>query len=365
MIEIIIVILLSLILPLLVVLLVLSIKKTKPAITNKNDNLLLYVNEQYSNLKLDLIKLISESSKDEQLNLNTFKEDITGKIDQQLVNVNEQVAKRLGEGFKGNQDTFTKVIERLVKIDEAQKRIEKLSDEVLSLNQILTDKSSRGIFGEIQMYQILEAVFGNNDELYEKQKRLSNGTIADSIIYAPKPLGSIAVDSKFPLNIYENMMEANLSKTDKDVRTREFKGGIKKHINAISEKYIIKDETSEYAMMFIPAEAIFAELTANHNDLIHYGHEKKIWIVSPTTLIATLTIIQTILKNIKRDEQANLIINELRILAIEFERYEGRWDILKNSANRLVDQINDVNITTNKISKRFNEINSGDFDDTE
>lgn len=365
MIETIIIVLLSLILPLIIVLLVLILRKNNNVETNDNDKILLYVNEQYNNLKIDLIKLINESSKGDQTNLNIFKEDIAKRIDHQLTNVNEQVTKRLGDGFKGNQETFTKVIERLATIDQAQKRIEQLSDEVLSLNRLLSDKSSRGIFGEVQLYQILEAVFGENNLLYEKQKKLTNGTIADSIIHAPKPLGSIAVDSKFPLNVYENMMETNLSTKDKESRIKEFKTGIKVHINNISDKYIVKNETSEYAMMFIPAEAIFAEISANHSDLINYGHNKKVWLVSPTTLIATLTMIQTILKNIKRDEQASFIIEELKLLAVEFKRYEDRWQTLYTTTNRLTEQIKDINITSNKISQRFNKINSGEFNDNE
>lgn len=366
MLEIIPIILSAVALLLMVIVLIVVIKNKKTKI-NKEDNsgIFLYVNEQYKNLQIELMKLIKESSDGSKTNLDGFKDDISKRIDNQLTNVNEQVTKRLGEGFKGNQETFTKVIERLVKIDEAQKKIEKLSDEVLSLNQLLTDKGTRGIFGEVQLYQILEALFGNNKELYEKQKKLSNNTIVDSIIYAPKPLGNIAVDSKFPLNIYEKMLEANLSESDRKIRIREFKAGIKNHINAISEKYIIKNETSEYAMMFIPAEAIFAEITANHTDLVEYGHQKKVWITSPTTLIATLTTIQTILKNIKRDEQTSIINKELKELAEEFRRYHERWEKLNNNADRLVDLIKDVNITSNKISKRFEEISSGKLDDSE
>ncbi|VEU79948.1 DNA recombination protein RmuC [Haploplasma axanthum] len=360
---------------LVILLLVLLIFKGKRNDNNSNDlidkqkdiqtQLKLYLKDEYSDLKLDLLKLVNESNEKNKNNLLEFREIMVKKIDDQLKNINDKVDNRLGEGFKKTQETFVNVVERLTKIDEAQKNIEKLSGEVFSLNNILTDKKTRGTFGEIQLHHLLNAVLGDNDELYQEQKQLSNGNIADVIIYAPKPLGSIIVDSKFPLNSYQNMYDKNLSSSDQILAIKQFKNDIKKHIDDISKKYIIINETSDQAIMFIPAEAIFAEIISNHSDLIDYSNKKKVWLVSPTTLISTLTIIQTIVKNMERDKQARLIVEELKLLAIEFNRYAERWSKLERTADTLTKDIKDVNVTTNKISNKFKLIEEGKLNQLE
>ena len=162
----------------------------------------LYFQKEYGELKFEMGKLFSESNKTSLLDLNTFKDNMMQHIDAQMKQINEKVELRLGKGFDETNKTFTNVIERLSKIDEAQKKIETLSTEVVSLNELLSDKKTRGIFGEVQLYQLLSAVFGDNKGLYEQQKLMSNGFIADAVIHAPEPLGTIAIDSKFPLENY-------------------------------------------------------------------------------------------------------------------------------------------------------------------
>ena len=170
-----------------------------------------YFEKEYSALKMELQQLVSKASKENQTDLVLFKDKIMEHIERQLGDINTKVDQRLGEGFKETTTTFTKVIERLAKIDEAQKKIESLSTEVVSLNDLLTDKKTRGIFGEVQLYQILSAVMGDNKALYEKQVTLPNGLIADALIHAPMPVGHIAVDSKFPLDNYKRMIDKSLS----------------------------------------------------------------------------------------------------------------------------------------------------------
>ena len=279
------------------------------------------------------------------------------KLDERLNSINNKVNERLDQNFEKTNKTFTNVIERLSKIDEAQKKIDSLSNDIISLQGILTDKKSRGIYGEVNLKQILSSVFGeNNEKIYSLQYTLPNGTIADSILFAPEPLGTIAIDSKFPLENYRMMVDKKLSEDMRDRYAKQFKIDVKKHIDAISEKYIIPGVTSNQAIMFLPAEAIFAELNAYHNDLIEYSYKKRVWIVSPTTLMSTLTVVQMVIKNIERDKYSSVIHEELNKLGVEFGRYKDRWDKLAKSIEQVSKEVDEVHITTDKISKKFNYI---------
>lgn len=325
----------------------------------------LYFQKEYGELKFEMGKLFSNSNKTNQIDLNAFKDNIMKHIDIQMKQINEKVETRLGEGFDKTNKTFVNVMERLIKIDHAQKKIEELSSEVVSLNTLLTDKNSRGIFGEVQLYQLLSAVLGNNKELYERQKKLSNGSIADAVIHAPEPIGTIAIDSKFPLENYKRMVNRSLGKADREAAVKQFKKDVKTHINDIKNKYIILGETGDQAFMFVPAEAIFAELTAYHEDLIEYASKNKVWLASPTTLISTLSMIQMIVRNMQRDEQAKVIIQELNKLGDEFKRYGERWDKLKKSIDSVSKNADQVHITSSKINKKFERISETKFDEIE
>jgi DNA recombination protein RmuC len=272
---------------------------------------------------------------------------------------------RLGEGFEKTNKTFTDVVERLTKIDEAQKKIEALSTEVISLNDLLKGQKTRGIFGEVQLYQLLTAVLGDNTALYEKQKTLSNGSIADAIVYAPEPIGMVAVDSKFPLENYRRMVDRDLGDADRLQATKDFKKDVKKHIDDIKNKYIIFNETGDQAFMFVPAEAIFAEISAYHEDLIEYAAKNKVWLVSPTTLISTLSMIQMVVRNLERDKQAKVIVEELKKLGEEFKRYVDRWDKLKKSIESVSRNADSVHTTSSKISKKFQHISEAKFEEIE
>lgn len=334
---------------------------------NKDEDLeiKLYMQKEYAELKIELNKLMAESSKTGSQDLNVFKDHMMRHIDKSLTEINEKVEKRLGQGFDKTKETFTNVIERLTKIDEAQKKIENLSEEIVSLNVLLSDKSARGAFGEVQLYQILSAVFGDNNALYERQKKLSNNSRVDAVVYAPKPLGMIAIDSKFPLENYRKMIDVNLPKTEQEQAAKLFKTDVRKHINDIKTKYIIQNETSDQAFMFVPAEAVFAEITAYHADLIEYAVKEKVWIVSPTTLLSQLSIIQVVVNNIKRDEQAQVIIKELELLGTEFTRYKLRWDAFTKTIDKVKKEADDISITSDKIEKRFVQISNADFEEVD
>ena len=236
----------------------------------------------------------------------------------------------------------------------------------VSLQGILTDKKSRGIYGEVNLKHILVSVFGEkNDSIYRLQYPFDNNTIVDAVLFAPEPLGTVAIDSKFPLENYRIMVDKKISQLEREKAARLFKNDVKKHIDAISLKYIIKGKTSDQAILFLPAEAIFAEINAYHPDLIEYAYKKRVWITSPTTLMSTLTTIEVIIKNMERDKYTKVIHDELNKLSIEFSRYKDRWDKLSRSIQTVSRDVEDIHTTTEKITKRFNSINSVDIEEIE
>ena len=317
------------------------------------------ITERLGKLEVSMMKELG----DLKSSLNEDFNRLSERQDQRLILMNEKVNERLDQNFEKTNKTFSNVLERLSKIDEAQKKIDSLSSDIVSLQGILTDKKTRGIFGEVNLKHILSSVFGEkNDSIYRLQYSLPNGTIADSILFAPEPLGTIAIDSKFPLENYRNMVDKNISRIEREKYEKLFKVDVKKHIDAISSKYIIPGVTSDQAIMFLPAEAIFAEINAYHSDIIDYAYKKRVWITSPTTLISTLTVIQMLLKNIERDKYTSVIHEELNKLGVEFGRYKDRWDKLSRSIETVSRDVNDIHTTTEKITKRFNSISKVELD---
>lgn len=325
-----------------------------------NNNLI----EKIGRLELNTVKELSTFRNDLSKSLTEDFDKLENKVEQRLILINDKVNERLDENFSKTNKTFTNVLERLSKIDEAQKKIENLSGDIISLQSILTDKKSRGIFGEVNLKHILVSVFGeNNERIYKLQYTLPNTTIADAVIFAPEPLGTVAIDSKFPLENYQLMVDKNKSVAERQVYEKQFKIDVKKHIDAISSKYIIPGVTSNQAIMFLPAEAIFAEINAYHNDLVEYAYKKNVWITSPTTLISTFTTIQVLLKNMERDKYAKVVHEELMKLGIEFQRYKERWDKLSRSIETVNKDVENLNITSDKITKKFEAINDVRLDD--
>lgn len=326
------------------------------------NELKLYLQKEYGEFKYDMGKLFNENNKLNQSDLNAFKEQMMEHIDGHLRRINEKVEDRLGQGFDKTNKTFLDIIERLGKIDEAQKRIDALSTEVVSLNELLSDKKSRGIYGEVQLYQVLSAVMGDHELLYKKQKTLSNGMVADAVVYGPEPLGMVVIDSKFPLENYRRMVDRKRPQSERDLAEKSFKSDVRRHIDTIRNKYVITGETSDQAFMFLPAEALFAEISAHHDDLLEYATKKRIWIVSPTTLISTLSMIQLAVKNTERDRQAKVIIDELMKLGEEFKRYAERWGKLKHALDSVSKNAEQVHITSRKINRTFDQIKEAKFD---
>lgn len=329
---------------LIVILIIVSLFKGKNDIVlfDKLSSLELNINKEMNGLKDSLNKDFNE---------------LSDRQERRLIAMNDKVNERIEANFEKTNKTFSSVLERLAKIDEAQKKIDTLSSDIVSLQSILTDKKTRGIFGEVNLKHILTSVFGEgNDSIYRLQYTMPNGYIADSILFAPQPLGTIAIDSKFPLENYRMMVDKDISKDERARYEKLFKVDVKKHIDAIASKYIIDGYTSDQAIMFLPAEAIFAEINAYHQDIIDYAYKRKVWITSPTTLISTLTVIEMIIKNIERDKYTSVIHEELNRLGVEFGRYKERWDKLSRSIETVSKDVNDIHTTTDKITKRFNSI---------
>lgn len=316
------------------------------------------ITERLGKLELSVVREIGDFKDSFSKDLRTDFTTLNDRIDERLRIINEKVNERIDENFEKTNKTFTNVLERLTKIDEAQKKIDSLSVEIVSLQNVLTDKKSRGIFGEVNLNNIMINIFGEkNDVIYKLQYQFDTGVIADSVLFAPEPLGTIAIDSKFPLENYQTMVDRSKSEETRNMALKAFKMDMKKHIDAISSKYIIPGVTSDQAILFLPAEAIFAEVNAYHPDLLEYAYKKKVWITSPTTLISTLTTIQVIIKNLERDKYASVIHQELKLLDLEFKRYKERWEKLTRSIDTVSKDVKELNTTGEKIVKRFNSIN--------
>lgn len=337
-------------------LLVLAIILLLINLLRKNNNT--DVVDRLSSLELSMVKEIGEFKVNFASDIRKDFDTLDEKVDRKLTEINNRVTERLDQSLEKTNKTFANVLERLSKIDEAQKKIDGLGEDIISLQSILTDKKTRGIFGEVNLQFILENAFGGlNTGIYDLQHKMSNGYIADAILYAPAPLGTIAIDSKFPLENYERMTNKSLSKEERLVAEKQFKIDFKKHIDAIASKYIIPGETSNEAILFLPAEAIFAEVNAYHTDILNYAYSRKVWITSPTTLMSTLTVIEMILKNMERDKYAKIIHEELNKLSVEFARYKERWERLARNINTVSRSVEELNTTSDKITKRFDSIN--------
>ena len=278
-------------------------------------------------------------------------ESLTDKTDLRLKEISGQVEKKLGEGFDKTTETFANVLKRLTLIDEAQKKITELSGNVVSLQEVLADKRSRGAFGEVQLSALVANVMP--EQSYALQYSLSNSTRVDCMLFLPEPTGNIAVDSKFPLESYQKMTAFDVTDADKVKAEKQFKADIKKHIKDIADKYIISGETAEGAVMFIPAEAVFAEIHAHFPDLVEESQKKRVWMVSPTTLMAVLTTARAVIKDDATRKQVHLIQEHLSKLSVEFDRFGARMENLSRHINQAHKDVGDVKITADKINRQF------------
>ena len=276
----------------------------------------------------------------------------------------EEIQKSISSSLSGSSvktaQTLGELQQRLQTIDKAQTNIEKLSGEVLGLQEILSNKQARGVFGEIQLKDIVSKALPSDS--YDFQFTLSNGKRADCIIYLPEPQGNIVIDSKFPLEAYNSMI-TNTNEVDRNRNIQQFQSSIKTHIKDISEKYIIEGETADGAILFLPSEAIYAELHANFSKLVNEGFESRVWIVSPTTLMATLNTMRAILKDERLRRQTSHIRAELDLLYKDMLRLEGRIINLDKHFNLASKDVDEIKISAKKASKRVFNIERFEFEE--
>lgn len=318
-----------------------------------------------------LAKLAEQGRADQELIQNSFRnatqhlatsiEALSKTVDGRLEQIGGKVNERLDEGFKKTNETFVSVMTRLATIDEAQKKIDGLTTNMVSLQELLGDKRSRGAFGEVQLEALVRNIMP--PQSYEMQYTLPNGTRADCVLKLPEPTGMVAVDSKFPLENYHRMFGAE-TPAEKLVAEKQFKADIKKHVDDIASKYIITDITSDGAVMFIPAEAVFAEIHAHHPEVVDYAMQRRVWIVSPTTLMAVLNTARAVMKDVETRKQVHIIKDELGKLGKEFGRFDERMKKLADHIRQAHEDAQDVRTTSQKISKRFTSIEQVELDNT-
>ena len=283
-------------------------------------------------------------------------------MEARLAAVQEQMTLNLTTSAKTTANSLGELQQRLVTIDKAQDTIQKLSGDVLSLQDILANKQTRGAFGEIQLQEIVSKALPS--DAYTWQATLPNGKRADCLIHLPNPPGPIVIDSKFPLEAYEALRNATTELDTKDA-IKFMRTSVKAHIKAISEKYILEGTTADGAIMFLPSEAVYAELHSNFPELIREGFEARVWIVSPTTCMATLNTMRAILKDARMREQAGAIRTALRQLHRDVELVVDRVDKLNTHFNQARKDIEGISTAAERAGKRAHKLDNFDFEEIE
>lgn len=293
--------------------------------------------------------------------VGTRLERLADSTDHRLREISGQVEKRLSEGFDRTNETFGRVLEHLTRIDEAQRRITELSNNVVSLQEVLSDKRSRGAFGEVQLNSLVRNIMPESS--FSLQHTLSNGNRADCVLFLPEPTGNIVVDSKFPLENYRRMTDIDAPDVERERAAVRFRIDIRRHITAIADRYIIAGDTADGAMMFIPAESVFAEIHAHHPELVEEAWRRHIWLASPTTMMAILTTARAALKDAATREQIDLIQKHLNYLARDFDRFQQRMERLSHHIRQANRDVEEAQLSARKISVRFDRIEQVDLED--
>lgn len=301
-------------------------------------------------------KKVEESLERNNRQLGDRVKELIDMNEKRLGEISGKVEERLDLGFQKTTSVFADVLKRLALIDKAQENIAKLSSNVVSLQEVLSDKRSRGAFGEVQLNALVSNMMPGNS--YSLQHTFSNGVRADCVLFLPEPTGTICIDSKFPLESYQRMTDSALGDADRKGAEQQFRQDIKKHIKDIASKYIISGETSDGAMMFIPAEAVFAEIHGHYPELVEEAQRARVWLVSPTTMMAVLTTSRAVLKDAATREQIHIIQDHLVKLSEDFGRFQTRMDKLATHIGQANKDVGDVQISARKITSRFTKIES-------
>ncbi|MDP7379804.1 MAG: DNA recombination protein RmuC [Alphaproteobacteria bacterium] len=286
--------------------------------------------------------------------------ELAKRLEDRLADLNRRIGDTLTRNQESTQTTMTDLKERLAVIDAAQKNITDLSSQVVGLQDILSNKQARGAFGEIQLNDLVSGVLPPN--AYALQASLSNGRRADCLLLLPNPPGAIVIDSKFPLESYRALTEARDDETRATAR-KQLGADIQTHVKAIAERYILPGETAESALMFLPSEAIYAELHASLPQVVDESFRRRVWIVSPTTMMATLNTVRAVLKDVRMREQAHIIQREMYALLEDIGRLDQRVDKLQSHFGQAEKDLREIRISTDKVAKRGGRIQELDIGD--
>ena len=281
---------------------------------------------------------------------------------EKLQQISGQVDKRLSEGFEKTTATFTDVVKRLALIDAAQKKISELTSSVVSLQEILGDKRSRGAFGEVQLSALVHDLLPENT--FTMQATLSNQKRVDCLIQLPEPTGNICIDAKFPLENYRAMHSTTLSEEQRKNHQSLFRQDIRRHVQDIAEKYILPGETADGAILFLPAESIFSEIHTHYPELIDFAQKSRVWLVSPTTMMAVLNTARAVLKDQATQKQVHLIQQHLQALGKDFQRFEKRMNNLAKHIDQAHSDVQEVKTSAKKITARFSRIEQVELNDS-
>ena len=333
-----------------------------------------------TNIKLsvseEMNKVLEQNGKSSEVNnekLERFQKNITEslatrfdalnkQIDTKLIEINKKVDEKLAEGFKTTGETMAQVRERLQAIDAAQKNIEELSKDVVSLRGVLEGNQSRGQYGEYQLSMVLHNVFGDTTGCYQEQytmKKVKDGddVRADAVVFMPEPNKMICIDSKFPFQDYQRIFETEVAE-EKERLTREFCNAVKKHITVIKDKYIVEGKTAPEALMFIPNDGVFAFIHQNLEDVIDYARSKKVILTSPSTLPAILVTINMVRIEVERSKNADEINKHLQRLAKDFEMFGREWDKFSNALEQTGKRREELDHRVGRITNKFQAINT-------
>lgn len=321
---------------------------------------LTHVSEAQANAQVQMVQTVEARLSSVQQQMADRLADNAMRGQRALTEMQERMRESLHGSSKQTATSLTALQERLAAIDKAQDNITKLSGDVLSLQDILSNKQTRGAFGEIQLNDIVSKALPPDS--YTLQATLSNNRRADCLVHLPNPPGPIVIDSKFPLEAYEALRQAETEAALKEA-VRAMKTAVRGHINAIAERYILDGETADGALMFLPSEAVYAELHANFPDIVREGFEKRVWIVSPTTCMATLNTMRAILKDARMREQAGAIRKELSALFKDVDRLGDRVGNLDRHFAQASKDIAEIKISADKAGRRALRLERFDFED--
>ncbi|MCF7817185.1 MAG: DNA recombination protein RmuC [Kiritimatiellales bacterium] len=299
-------------------------------------------------------KKVDESLEKNGRQLGERVKELIDTNERRLGEISGKVEERLEKGFEKTTSVFADVLKRLALIDKAQEKIAELSGNVVSLQEVLSDKRSRGAFGEVQLSALISNMMPENS--YSLQYTFPSGVRADCVLFLPEPTGTICIDSKFPLEGYQRMTDSTLGDSDRKSAEQQFRQDIKKHIKDIASKYIIPGTTSDGAVMFIPAEAVFAEIHGHYPDLVEEAQRARVWLASPTTMMAVLTTARAVLKDAATRQQVHIIQEHLVMLSQDFGRFQDRMDKLATHIGQVHKDVDDVQISAKKITSRFTKI---------